>query len=97
MTNFGPTLNRAARIMAAGHGGQVLLAQSTASMLTGIELLDLGERRLRDLSGAQHLFQVRAEGLREQFAPVRTVDAVPGNLPAQLTSWSLCTPTAWSP
>jgi len=84
---FGPTLNRAARIMAAGHGGQVLLAQSTASMLTGIDLLDLGERRLRDLSGAQRIFQVRAEGLREQFPPLRTVDTVPGNLPAQQTSF----------
>ena len=84
---FGPTLNRAARVMAAGHGGQVLLAQSTASMLTGIDLLDLGERRLRDLSGAQRIFQVRAEGLREQFPPLRTVDTVPGNLPAQQTSF----------
>ncbi len=84
---FGPTLNRAARVMAAGHGGQVLLAQSTASMLTEVDLLDLGERRLRDLSGAQHVFQVRAEGLREQFPPLRTVDTVPGNLPAQLTSF----------
>ncbi len=84
---FGPTLNRAARVMAAGHGGQVLLAQSTASMLSGVELLDLGERRLRDLSGAQRIFQVRAEGLREQFPPLRTVDTVPGNLPAQQTSF----------
>ena len=55
---FGPTLNRAARVMAAGHGGQVLLAQSTASMLSGVDLLDLGERRLRDLSGPQRIFQV---------------------------------------
>ena len=84
---FGPTLNRAARIMAAGHGGQVLLAQSTALMLTGIDLLDLGERRLRDLSGAQRIFQVRAEGLRQQFPALRTVDTVPGNLPAQQTSF----------
>jgi predicted ATPase/class 3 adenylate cyclase len=84
---FGPTLNRAARIMAAGHGGQVLLAQSTASMLAGIDLLDLGERRLRDLSGAQRIFQVRGGGLREQFPPLRTVDTVPGNLPAQQTSF----------
>ena len=84
---FGPTLNRAARVMAAGHGGQVLVAQSTASMLSGVDLIDLGERRLRDLSGAQRIFQVRAEGLREQFQPLRTVDTVPGNLRVQATSF----------
>ena len=84
---FGPTLNRAARIMAAGHGGQVLLANSTAGIVTGVDLLDLGERRLRDLSGAQRIFQVRAEGLRAQFPALRTVDTVPGNLPAQQTSF----------
>ena len=84
---FGPTLNRAARVMAAGHGGQVLLANSTAGIVTGIELLDLGERRLRDLSGAQRIFQVRAEGLRDKFPPLRTVDTVPGNLRPQATSF----------
>ena len=84
---FGPTLNRAARIMAAGHGGQVLLANSTAGIVTGSDLLDLGERRLRDLSGAQHIVQVRAEGLREQFPPLRTLDTTPGNLRPQATSF----------
>jgi len=46
---FGAVLNRAARAMAAGHGGQILLAESTAVLLSGVELLDLGPRRLRDL------------------------------------------------
>jgi class 3 adenylate cyclase len=46
---FGTVLNRAARVMAAGHGGQVLLADSTAVLLSGVDLLDLGARRLRDL------------------------------------------------
>src|SRR5688572_30679937 len=59
---FGPVLNRAARVMSAGHGGQVLLAASTASLVDGVELVDLGEHRLRDLSGAARLFQVCAEG-----------------------------------
>jgi class 3 adenylate cyclase len=45
---FGTVLNRAARVMAAGHGGQVLLADSTAVLLTGVDLVDLGPRRLRD-------------------------------------------------
>jgi predicted ATPase len=84
---FGPPLNRAARVMAAGHGGQILVAASTAELVHGIELLDLGEHRLRDLSGAIRLFQVEAEGLGSQFAPLRTVDAVPGNLPMQVTSF----------
>src|SRR6185437_17066702 len=46
---FGTVLNRAARVMACGHGGQVLVAGSTAGLLAGIDLVDLGPRRLRDL------------------------------------------------
>jgi class 3 adenylate cyclase len=45
---FGAVLNRAARVMAAGHGGQILLAESTAGLLSGVDLVDLGPRRLRD-------------------------------------------------
>jgi predicted ATPase/class 3 adenylate cyclase len=84
---FGPALNRAARTMAAGHGGQVLAATSTAAIVEGIDLVDLGLYRLRDLSQPQRLYQVRAQGLREQFPPLKTLDAAPGNLPAQATSF----------
>ena len=84
---FGPAVNRAARVMAAGHGGQVLVGASTAAVVDGIELGDLGEHRLRDLSGSHRLFQVRAEGLRVEFPALRTLDAVPGNLPLQVTSF----------
>jgi predicted ATPase/class 3 adenylate cyclase len=84
---FGPVLNRTARVMAAGHGGQILVAASTAAVVSGVELVDLGEHRLRDLSGVEHLHQVRAHGLRVDFAPLRTLDAVPGNLPVQTTSF----------
>src|SRR6201995_2747653 len=61
---FGAVLNRAARVMAAGHGGQILLADSTAGLLNGIDLVDLGPRRLRDLPAAVGGFQVPASGLR---------------------------------
>jgi hypothetical protein len=84
---FGSALNRAARAMAAGHGGQILVAASSAAMIETTELMDLGEHRLRDLSQPQHLFQVRAEGLREDFPPLRTLDLRPGNLPARTTSF----------
>ena len=77
---FGAVLNRAARVMAAGHGGQILLADSTAGLLSGIDLLDLGPRRLRDLPAAVGIFQVRTSGLRTDFPPLRTLDTAPGNL-----------------
>src|SRR6202012_691902 len=77
---FGTVLNRAARVMAAGHGGQILLAESTAGALRGMDLLDLGPRRLRDVPMPVVLFQVRAPGLRPEFPPLRGVDSNPGNL-----------------
>src|ERR1700750_1406438 len=82
---FGPVLNRTARVMAAGHGGQILVAASTAAVVSGVELIDRGEHRLRDLSGVEHLYQVHAAALRIGFPPLRTLDAVPGNLPVQTT------------
>ena len=84
---FGPPLNRAARVMAAGHGGQILVASSTAELVDGIDLIDLGLRRLRDLSEALQIYQVSAEGLSADFPPLKTVDTVPGNLPAPPTSF----------
>ena len=84
---FGAALNRAARVMAAGHGGQILLADSTAGLLTGVNLVDLGPRRLRDLPTAVGLFQVRAEGLRTDFPPLRALDASSGNVRPAATSF----------
>ena len=84
---FGAVLNRAARVMAAGHGGQILLAESTAGLLSGVDLVDLGPRRLRDLPTAVGLFQVRAAGLRTEFPALRALDASPGNLRAAATSF----------
>src|SRR3984885_7041433 len=83
---FGAVLNRAARVMAAGHGGQILLAESTAGLLSGVDLIDLGPRRLRDLPTPIGVFQVRAEGLRTEFPALRALDASPGNLRRATTS-----------
>jgi predicted ATPase/class 3 adenylate cyclase len=84
---FGAVLNRAARVMAAGHGGQILLADSTAVLLSGVDLLDLGPRRLRDLPIPVQVFQVQVEGLRTDFPPLRALDASPGNLRPPTTSF----------
>ena len=84
---FGPALNRAARTMAAAHGGQIIVAASTAAIVNEVELHDLGEYRLRDLSQPQRLFQVKADGLRADFPQLRTLDFMAGNLPAQGTSF----------
>jgi predicted ATPase/class 3 adenylate cyclase len=84
---FGVVLNRASRVMAAGHGGQILLADSTAALLSGVEPVDLGSRRLPDLQAPVRVFQVRAPGLRTEFPPLRAFDASPGNLRPQTTSF----------
>ncbi len=84
---FGTVLNRAARVMAAGHGGQILLAESTAVLLSGVDLIDLGPRRLRDLPTPVQVFQVRAAGLRTEFPALRALDASPGNLRPAPTSF----------
>src|SRR5580693_8331084 len=84
---FGAVLNRAARLMAAGHGGQILLAESTAGLLSGVDLVDLGPRRLRDLPNPVGVFQVRAAGLQADFPALRALDASPGNLRAATTSF----------
>src|SRR5271167_2848338 len=77
---FGRVLNRAARVMATGHGGQILLADSTAVLLSGVDLMDLGSRRLRDVPTPVGVFQLRAPGLATDFPPLRALDTSPGNL-----------------
>jgi hypothetical protein len=77
---FGTVLNRAARVMAAGHGGQILVADSTAGLLSGVDLQDLGPRRLRDLPNPITVFQLHASGLPTDFPPLRGVASNPGNL-----------------
>ena len=87
---YGTSVNRAARIMAIGHGDQILVSDAAAAVLRderSITLRDLGEHRLRDLSRAERVHQVVADGLRFEFPPLRSLDRLPTNLPTQLTSF----------
>src|SRR5690349_7069847 len=84
---FGAVLNRAARVMAAGHGGQVLVAESTAVLLSGVELVNLGPRRLKDVPNPITIFQLNAPSLRTDFPALRTLDTNPGNLRPAATSF----------
>jgi class 3 adenylate cyclase len=83
-------LNRVARLLSAGHGGQVLLSLPTQKLVrvqlpSGAGLRDLGEKRLKDLFRPERVFQLVAPGLPEEFSPLRTLDAYRNNLPAQPT------------
>jgi predicted ATPase/class 3 adenylate cyclase len=87
----GFALSRVARILNAGHGGQVLLSQSTQELVRdhlppGAELRDLRAHRLKDLAQPEHIFQLSAPDLSADFPPLRTLDARPSNLPAQPTA-----------
>jgi predicted ATPase/class 3 adenylate cyclase len=84
---FGAVLNRAARVMAAGHGGQVLIDAATAELLSDAALRDLGTHRLRDIARPINVFQVSADGLRSEFPTLRTLDSKPGNLRPQTTTF----------
>ncbi len=89
---YGPATNRAARVMASAHGGQIVLSHATEEILRDalpddVGLIDLGEHRLPDLARPERIFQVVATGLEREFPPLRALDAVPGNLPSQLTSF----------
>lgn len=92
---FGPEVNRAARIMAAAHGGQMLLSQAVAQRLLpvlqtgwaqreGVQLRDLGAVRLKDLARPERLWQVLAPPLRQDFPALRSLEATPNNLAQQL-------------
>ncbi len=83
---FGPAVNRAARLMAIAHGGQVVCSAITAGLGgTSVPLIDLGDHRLRDLSRAERVWQLDLGGA--PFAPLRSLDNLPGNLPVQLSEF----------
>jgi predicted ATPase len=81
---FGTTLNRTARLMEIGHGGEVLCSAATAALVEAeVPLVDLGDHRLRDLDRPVRVFQV-GQG---NFPPLRSLDTFPGNLPLQVSSF----------
>ena len=89
---FGPPLNRTARLMSTGHGGQVLLSGVAADLAQGhmpdrTELKSLGTHRLRDLSNAEDVSQLLHPELPAEFPPILSLDFFQGNLPPQLTSF----------
>jgi predicted ATPase/class 3 adenylate cyclase/DNA-binding NarL/FixJ family response regulator len=86
----GPPLNRVARLLSAGHGGQVLVSAATHELVRdglaeGLRLRSLGEQRLRDLSRPEHVYQLVAPDLPDEFPALRTLNARPNNLPPQPT------------
>src|ERR1044072_1506040 len=87
----GASLNRAARLLSATHGGQILISLSTEELVrdnlpTDVTLLDMGEHRLRDLIHTERIYQVVVPDLPSAFRPLLTIDAHPNNLPRQTTA-----------
>ena len=89
---YGTTVNRAARLMALAHPGQVLVSEATAvlardALASDMELHDLGVHRLRGLTRPERVFQLVAPGLRAEFPDLHSLDATRSNLPVQVTSF----------
>ncbi|HKE38860.1 MAG TPA: tetratricopeptide repeat protein [Casimicrobiaceae bacterium] len=89
---FGRAVNRAARIMSAAHGGQVLLSEAVAILVSGrlpagVALRELGAVRLRDLASPDRIYQIVHPKLRQDFPALRSLEVTPNNLPVQLTSF----------
>jgi predicted ATPase/class 3 adenylate cyclase len=84
----GLDVHEAARVMAAAHGGQVVLTEPTRGLLDeGVRLLDLGEHLLRDIPGQLRLYQLQIDGLQAEFPPLNTEAIRSTNLPALQTAF----------
>src|ERR1700682_5508527 len=88
----GLDVHRAARIAACGHGGQVIISDTVHALVEkaippGVSIRDLGEHRLKDLPGPEHLYQLDIEGLPTEFPALKVLDVRMNNLPLQLTSF----------
>ena len=94
---YGSVLNRAARLMAVAHGGQVLVSETVEPLVrdalpADVTLIDLGMHRLRDLADPLRVFQLAASGPPAEFPRLRSLDALPGNLPGRSRrSWAVTT------
>lgn len=89
---YGSVVNRAARLRGVAHGGQTLISGSTWELVqdhlpAGISIVDMGKHRLKDLTRPEHVYQLNIEGLDNTFPPLVSLDAVPNNLPVQLTDF----------
>ncbi|MBD5634832.1 MAG: adenylate/guanylate cyclase domain-containing protein, partial [Candidatus Eremiobacteraeota bacterium] len=90
--HFGLSVNRVARLLSIGHGGQILLSGTARELLDaskhpGIEFVDLGTHRLKDLSRSERVSMVVVPELAERFPPLRSFGALAHNIPPQLTSF----------
>lgn len=89
---FGTSVNRVSRLLALGHGGQILLSQTARDLTrddlpSDVTLHDLGEHRLKDLREPERVFQLVHPDLPSRFPALRSIDHLPHNLPVQLTSF----------
>ena len=89
---FGPTINRLARLLSIGHGGQVLLSESAVGLVRSdlppsAELRDMGRHRLKDLDAPEAVSMLLHEALGSEFPALKSLDSLPNNLPRQLTSF----------
>jgi class 3 adenylate cyclase len=89
---FGPAVNRVARLVSIGHGGQILLSGVTRDLAhsdlpAGTSLLYLGSHRLKDLTEAEHVWQLTIASLPAEFPPLKSLDTIPNNLPITPTSF----------
>ena len=87
---YGIPVNRVARLLSAGHGGQTLLSLPAYELVRdflpeGAALAELGEYRLKDLARPERIFQLTITGVESDFAPLETLDSLPNNLPVQPT------------
>ncbi|HEX9440978.1 MAG TPA: AAA family ATPase, partial [Roseiflexaceae bacterium] len=87
---FGPPLNRVARILNAGHGGQILISLATTELVRDhlppeVALRDLGTHRLKDLTRPEQIFQLMVADLPSEFPPLHTLERWRTNLPVQPT------------
>jgi len=89
---FGPAVNRVARLMSIGHGGQLLLSNTAYELVREVapsdaEFIDLGSHNLKDLTQPERVWQATIAGMAREFSALRSVASYPNNLPLQVTAF----------